>query len=199
MRKKFVWRSVLVLCLCLLSVTACAAADAEGQALAMDNKVALHDTLSSAAFVAAYNDISRYPLQNYGQKRPMGDGEAYTGVIDDSTAMLVRVSKDDKLRSVILMHRGEVTEQEQEKLGEVFAAVNIALGHPTTDEGMLSIARVFNILKVADTEMTATRLSRRDLQRDYVFMKAYTGGNSVLSIVLEAFVASNNPADGQES
>jgi len=199
MRNKFLFLPALALCLCLLSATVCAAESAEGQMFGTDNKVALHDTLNYADFVAAYNDICRYPLQDYGQKRPMGDDDAYNGIIDDNTVMVVRVGKDDKLRSVLLIHRGEVTETEREKLGEIFAAVNIALGHPTTNEGMLSIARVFNILKVADTEMTATRLTRRDIERDYVFLKAYTGNNSVLSILLEAFVTGNGSANERES
>ena len=155
----------------------------------MDKKVALHDTLKPTDFVTSYNELCQYPLHDFEQNH---------GVIDDNTVMMLTVDGENKINRVILMHRGEVVGEEQEKLEEIFAAINTVLGQPQTNEGRLAVTRVFNILKMEDKEMTATRLPRRDINRDYVFMKAYTK-NGVLSIVTDAYVAEDGTADEQEN
>lgn len=159
-----------------------------GTAAAEATKLPLNDTLTLDEFVAAYNKISQYAIANYQNHKPAGERESYLGIIDDANIMMTEVDKSGKLQKIIIMHRGNVDENVKSMLGEIFSCVNVALGYEIKNEdSMVILTSAYNLLEITAQDMGASSLSRDDIGREYVFVKAYSKQNGIYSIMIEAW------------
>ena len=155
---------------------------------AAETKVQLHDTLLLDGFVTEYNRISEYPVADYSSHNKHGDYESYVAVLDQGNVMLINVNGKGLISNIILMHRGEVSPEEQKKLLSVFVGMNVALGYPAKEEDMLTLTEAFQRLDIASADVLASRLDRSDIERSYTFFKTENPAQQVRSIVMEAVV-----------
>ncbi len=157
-------------------------------AYAQETKVQLHDTIQLDTFVAEYNGLSEYPITDYSSHSTRGDYEAYVSVIDPSNAMLIHVNQAGLISNILFMHRGELTEADRKILMSMFVCSNVAFGYPATAEDMLDLTDAFDRLNISSPEITASRLKRSDIGRDYTFLKTGNQEKKVYMILMEAVV-----------
>lgn len=175
------------LCMALLAVF-CAIAMTAPIAQAAETKVQLHDSLSLDDFVAGYNKSAEYPVTDYSSHSTRGDYEAYIAVVDQNNIMLVNTNTAGLISNIILMHRGDISAEDQKKLLSIFVGMNVALGYPATDEGMLFMVEAFNRLDITSPEVMASMLERTDIHRDYTFLKSENPAQQAHLILVEAVV-----------
>ena len=156
------------------------------EARAAEMKVQLHDTILLDEFISKYNRLSEYPVTDYSSHSKRGDYESYVAVLDPGNVMLINVNGKGFLSNIILMHRGDVSGEEQKKLLSVFVGMNVALGYPAKEENMGTLAEAFRRLDISSADVLAARLDRSDIGRSYTFFKSENAAQQVRSIVMEA-------------
>lgn len=157
-------------------------------AQAAETKVQLHDEIVLDAFVTGYNKASRYPVADYSNHSKRGDYEAYVAAVDESNVMLINTNAAGLISNIILVHRGDISDVEQQKLLDMFMGINIALGYPATEEGRSFLKEAFQRLDITSPEITASRLERKDILRDYTFLKSENQAQRAHLIMMEAVV-----------
>ncbi len=175
------------LCVCFLAVFL-AFFLLSPDARAAETKVQLHDAVSLEGFVSEYNRISEYPVTDYSSHSKHGDYESHVAVLDPGNVMLINVNGQGLISNIILMHRGEISQEEHKKLLSVFVGVNVALGYPAKEENMGILTEAFRRLDISSADVLAARLDRSDIGRSYTFFKSENPAQQVRSIVMEAVV-----------